>query len=271
VFTFDPGQHVQIVDIDRASEIDYEPRIIQLRDSPILNPSNQVAAIALGSFFKCLAFAVALGPQDFDTDWPPVKFRKVAIEDMHAICVSTMWQQVVALCFTGRDHYLVVLSALSSSPNARPGVWLVSWSLATMSIVFLNRVPSDIPTPQRSTAFRREGMLHSICWLGDPAVLLRRHRDFDFNPDYKPLMYFTVKENSQHSGDLDEHVIGVCDDEPVLLTRGRSLCVVGCEKDVAKLEGGRVLFLSDIKGMAFSENIVTLVLDDGSFVVYCRK
>jgi hypothetical protein len=172
------------------------------------------------------------------------------------------------MCFSDRDRYLV-LSGLYSPPDSLPKVWLTFWSLATMSMVFNSHVCSEI-NARASSAFLREGMLHSVNWRGDPGVLLRLHRDPNAESEYKPLLYCTSYSSP---GYLDEQIIGVWEDEVISLTTEGRLLVVdkAGEENVGMLERGRIPSSSRVKGMALSEKIVTLVLDDGTFVLYRRK
>jgi hypothetical protein len=255
-----------IVDIERSSQPNYKPRTLTRING---SDKGRGSAVTIGCDGKRLAIA-----RRSETTSPlrngTLPKTNIARDSNSYLRITTELSALV-LAFTPGDRFLVLMGQRSQSAEVY-NVFLISWETTTLSTVYATWVNG------REYASLRDMVgFYGLSWSNNPAILLRMHpRNTAFTSEGHSRIYLAnklVKFNIQ----VKEQVLGACCSQILSLTADGCLRALErpesgedvVEVVVGKLKGERP-DLYTIKAMALSENLVTLVIDDGQFLLFRR-
>jgi hypothetical protein len=200
---------------------------------------------------------------------------KIARDSNSYLRITTEISSLV-LAFTPGDRFLVLMGQIRqnnrSTALSSKNVFLISWETTTLSTVYTAWVNGS-----ENVSILGPVGFYGLSWSNNPAILLRMHpQNTALTSEGHSRIYLAnklVKFNIQ----VKEQVLGACCSQILSLTAAGCLRALErpesgedvVEVVVGKLKGERP-DLYTIKAMALSENLVTLVIDDGQFLLFRR-
>jgi serine/threonine protein kinase len=247
-----------IVYVKWSSQPSYKPRILPCHTLEPGKTRSQVEALTIGSDGEQLAIcrAPSSGNQQ----------PKIIRDSNSTIQITPFELDPLSLAYSTGDRFLVLFGKKRVGKDL-----LMCWEATTLTQVYHINLGEDFTTPAPI-------QLYTLTWANNPAVLLRLDpEDIEFTLESRWQIILANKP-VKFNIPVKEQILAVHGKQILSLTADGCLCAFERPESgedvvqvvVGKLDGERP-DLYKIKAMALSENLVTLVMGDGQFLLFRRS